>query len=140
MEVNALRVVQWTTGKTGRAAVRAIVDHPRLSLVGGYAWSADKVGHDVGELCGIESVGVTATDEVDTLLALQPDCVVYTPYRPDNEQLVRILESGSNVVTSLYQLTGRGYGEDAYQRIVAAATAGTPRCTRAVPILDMSAR
>jgi 2,4-diaminopentanoate dehydrogenase len=116
--------VQWTTGKTGRAAVRAIVDHPRLSLVGGYAWSGDKVGHDVGELCGIEPVGVTATDEVDALLALQPDCVVYTPYRPDNEQLVRILESGSNIVTSLYQLTGRGYGEDAYQRIVAAADSG----------------
>jgi hypothetical protein len=95
-----------------------------LSLVGGYAWSGDKVGHDVGELCGIEPVGVTATDEVDALLALQPDCVVYTPYRPDNEQLVRILESGSNVVTSLYQLTGRGYGEDAYQRIVAAADSG----------------
>jgi hypothetical protein len=125
MEVNTLRIVQWTTGKTGRAAVRAIVEHPRLSLVGCYAWSADKVGHDVGELCGIDPVGVSATDEIDALLDLEPDCVVYTPYRPDADHLTRILESGSNVVTSMYQLTGRGYGDDAYERIVAAAHRGT---------------
>ena len=122
--VNPLRVVQWTTGKTGRAAVRAIVEHPRLTLVGCYAWSADKVGYDVGELCGIDRLGVTATDDLEALLALRPDCVVYTPYRPGTDHLARILESGSNVVTSLYQLTGRGYGDDAYQRITAAANRG----------------
>jgi 2,4-diaminopentanoate dehydrogenase len=124
MGVNQLRVVQWTTGKTGKAAVRAVVEHPRLTLVGCYAWSADKVGHDVGELCGIDPIGVTATDDVDTLLALRPDCVIYTPYRPDTDHLSRILESGCNVVTSMYQLTGRGYGDDAYERIVAAADRG----------------
>ena len=113
MGVDTLRVVQWTTGKTGRAAVRATVQHPTLDLVGGFAWSADKVGRDIGELCGIDPVGVMATDDVDALLALQPDCVIYTPYRPDTDHLVRILESGRNVLTSLYQLTGRGYGGDA---------------------------
>lgn len=95
-----------------------------MTLVGCYAWSADKVDRDVGELCGIDPVGVMATDNVDALLALEPDCVVYTPYRPDTDHLVRILESGSNVVTSMYQLTGRGYGEDAYERIIAAADHG----------------
>ena len=29
-----LRVVQWTTGKTGAAAVRGMVGHPALELVG----------------------------------------------------------------------------------------------------------
>jgi hypothetical protein len=72
----------------------------------------------------MDPVGVTATDDVETLLALEPDCVVYTPYRPDTDHLARILESGSNVVTSLYQLTGRGYGEEAYNRIIAAADRG----------------
>ena len=122
--MSALRVVQWTTGKTGQAAVRALAEHPTLTLVGCYAWSADKVGHDIGELCGINPIGVTATDDVDTLLALKPDCVVYTPYRPDTDHLVRLLESGCNVVTSMYQLTGRGYGDQAYERIVAAADQG----------------
>jgi hypothetical protein len=95
-----------------------------LTLVGGYAWSVDKVGRDIGELCGIGPVGVTATDNIDTLLALQPDCVIYTPYRPDTDHLARILESGTNVVTSMYQLTGHGYGKDAYNRIIAAADRG----------------
>jgi hypothetical protein len=122
--VKTLRVVQWTTGTTGRAAVRAIVEHPRLSLVGCFAWSRDKVGQDVGQLAGIEAIGLSATDEIDTLLALKPDCVVYTPYRPDTDHLTRILESGINVVTSLYKLTGRGYGDDAYDRIIAAADGG----------------
>lgn len=118
------RVVQWTTGKTGRAAVRAVVDHPMLDLVGCYAWSADKVGRDVGELCRIDPVGVTATDDVEALLALRSDCVVYAPYRPDTDHVVRILESGANIVTSLYQLTGRGYGDADHERIVAAAERG----------------
>jgi len=40
------RVVQWTTGKTGTAAVRGMVGHPELDLVGCYAYSADKVGQE----------------------------------------------------------------------------------------------
>ena len=124
MGVNPMRVVQWTTGKTGRAAVRALVDHSTLELVGCYAWSADKVGRDVGELCRIDPIGVTATDDIEALLALGPNCVVYTPYRPNIDHVVRILESGCNVVTSMYQLTGRGYGDEAYDRIIAAAERG----------------
>lgn len=123
--MNTLRVAQWTTGKTGRAAVRAIVEHPRPSLVGCFAWSAEKVGQDVGQLVGIDPIGVLATDEIDALFELKPDCVVYTPYRPDTDHLTRMmLESGINVVTSLYKLTGPGYGDDAYERIVAAADRG----------------
>ena len=124
MAVTRLRVVQWTTGKTGRAAVRGLVDNPMLDLVGCYAWSAGKVGRDVGDLCRIDPIGVTATDDIDALLALEPDCVVYTPYRPDTDHLVRILESGCNVVTSMYQLIGRGYGDDAYKQIAAATERG----------------
>jgi hypothetical protein len=122
--MSTVRVVQWTTGKTGRAAVHAILEHPKLTLVGCYAWSTDKVGRDVGELCGLDRIGVSATDDIDALLALEPDCVVYTPYRPETDHLERILGSGCNVVTSMYQLTGRGYGDEAYERIVAAAARG----------------
>lgn len=107
-----LRVVQWTTGKTGSAAVRGMVGHPVLELVGCYAYSPDKVGRDVGELCGIDPLGIVATDDVDELLALEPDCVSYMPYRPDFDHLVRILESGANVVTTMYMLSGSGYGEE----------------------------
>ncbi len=73
------RVVQWTTGNMGRKSVHAIAENSQLELVGCFAWSPDKVGRDVGELCGIEPLGVMATDDVDSLIALEPDCVVYNP-------------------------------------------------------------
>jgi hypothetical protein len=74
-----IRVVQWTTGNVGKQSVISIASRPGLELVGCYAWSAGKVGRDVGELCGIDPLGVAATDDVDALLALRPDCVVTTP-------------------------------------------------------------
>jgi hypothetical protein len=119
-----LRVVQWTTGKTGTAAVRGMVGHPALEIVGCYAFSPEKVGQDVGTLAGIAPIGVTATDDVDALLALAPDCVTYMPYRPDFDHVVRILESGVNVVSTMYMLAGAGYGADVHERIADAARRG----------------
>ena len=85
------RVIQWTTGNVGKSSVQAIVANPALELVGCYAWSPEKVGRDVGELCGIEPLGITATDDIDALLDLKPDCVVYNPMWLDVGELVRIL-------------------------------------------------
>ena len=108
-----LRVVQWTTGNVGRRALRAIAANPELELVGCYAWSADKVGRDAGELAGIEKLGVAATNDVDALIELRPDCVSYTPMWPDVDELVRILEAGINVVATAAFVTGHGLGEPA---------------------------
>lgn len=55
-----IRVVHWTTGQVAQAAVRAVVAQPELELVGCYAWSEEKAGKDVGELCGLAPLGVTA--------------------------------------------------------------------------------
>ena len=41
----------------------------------------DKVGRDVGELCGLDPIGIAATDDVEAFLAVAPDCVSYMPYR-----------------------------------------------------------
>ena len=119
----ALRVVQWTTGNVGKRSVRAVVAHPELELVGCYAWSPDKIGRDVGELCGIDSVGITATDDVDGLLALEPECVVYNPMWPDVDELVRILEAGVNVVSTAAFVTGDQLGTER-DRLVKACEQG----------------
>ena len=79
----AIKVIQWATGGVGRAAVAGIVAHPELELVGCWVHSPDKVGVDVGELCGLGPLGVAATDDVDALLALGADCVVYSPIMAD---------------------------------------------------------
>jgi hypothetical protein len=107
-----LRVVQWTTGNVGKKSVHAIVANSCLELVGCYAWSPDKVGHDVGEICGIGPLGVQATDDVDALLQLRPDCVVYNPMFANVDELTRILQAGINVVTTSEFITGHQLGHD----------------------------
>ncbi len=119
----ATRIVQWTTGNVGKRSVRAVVAHPDLELVGCYAWSPDKVGRDVGELCGIDPVGVAATSDIDALLALKPECVVYNPMWQQPDELVRILEAGVNVVSTAAFVNGHGLGADR-ERIVDACARG----------------
>ena len=104
------RVVQWTTGNVGKSSVQAIAASPALELVGCYAWSPEKVGRDVGELCGLGPLGVSATNDVDALLALKPDCVVYNPMWIDTDELVRILSAGVNVVATAAFITGHNLG------------------------------
>ena len=81
--MDKLRVLQWTTGKVGKLALRAILDDPRLELVGVYAHSPDKAGVDAGALCGRPDCGVEATNDVDALLALKADSVLYAPFEAD---------------------------------------------------------
>ena len=119
----AVRVVQWTTGNVGKRSVRAIVGNPAFELVGCYAWSADKVGVDAGELCGIDPVGVPATDDVDALLAANPDVVLYNPMWPSTDEVVRILEAGVNVVSTAAFINGGGNPADR-DRIAAACERG----------------
>lgn len=120
----ALKVVQWTTGNVGRASVRAIADNPLLELVGGYAFSHEKVGRDVGELAGIGALGIPATNDVDALLALEPDCVSYNPLWPDVNELVRILEAGVNVCSTAAFMTGHALEDEGRARIEEACRAG----------------
>src|SRR5215471_2154770 len=120
-----IRVVQWTTGNVGKQSAIAIAGNPGLELVGCYAWSPDKVGRDVGELCGIEHLGVTATDDVDALLALEPDCVVYNPMFANVDELVRILASGINVVTTSEFITGHRLGAGRARIVEACAEGGS---------------
>lgn len=95
------RVIQWATGGVGRAAIEGVLSHPELELVGVWAHSPDKHGKDAGELIGRDPIGITATNDVEAALAIEADCVLYAPVMADRPELVRILESGKNVVTPL---------------------------------------
>ena len=97
----AIGVIQWATGGVGRAAIAGVVAHPELELVGCWVHDPDKDGRDAGELAGLDPLGVRATSDVDELLALEADCVIYTPVLADPAVVVRILASGANVVTPL---------------------------------------
>ncbi|MCW2753062.1 MAG: uncharacterized protein JWQ32_473 [Marmoricola sp.] len=97
----ALRVIQWATGGVGRAAIGQILLHPDLELVGCWVHSPEKAGKDVGEIIGGDPIGVTATDSIEEILALDADCVLYSPLMPNPKEVAALLKSGKNVVTPL---------------------------------------
>jgi hypothetical protein len=83
----------------GKAAIQAVLNHRDLDLVGCWVHSADKNGRDVGEILGREPLGVTAHSDKDDVLAIDADCVVYSPLIPDDNEVKAILRSGKNIVT-----------------------------------------
>ncbi len=100
------RVVTWGTGNVGAYAVRAVLNHPQLELVGHIVSSDDKAGKDVAELAGLEDkTGILSTTEIDAALSTSPDCVVYTAHSETRmmeaaEDQARCLRHGINVVSS----------------------------------------
>jgi hypothetical protein len=102
------RVIQFSTGNVGRKALEIIIGRPDLELVGVHAGSPDKVGRDAAELCGLATpTGILATDDVEALVALQADCVVYTNQaetRPDDAlaEVCAFLRAGTHVVGSSF--------------------------------------
>jgi hypothetical protein len=124
-------VVQWATGAVGRHAVAAIHDHPDLELVGALVYSDDKAGRDVGEICGVGALGVTATTNQAEILALEADCVVYAAQGEMNpsgalDDVCRLLESGKNVVSTAVTayIYPRSAGAGVVERLEAACRAG----------------
>jgi 4-hydroxy-tetrahydrodipicolinate reductase len=107
------RIILWGPGGVGEHALRYVLGRDDLELVGVRCYSADKDGRDVGELYGGPPAGVAATRDLDALLGLGADCVIFTPRAtladhtvagvPDRawvEELLAILASGANVVSS----------------------------------------
>ena len=100
-----LRVIQWGTGNVGKHAVAAVHEHADLELVGALVYSDEKAGRDVGEIVGIDPIGVIATKDVDEILALDADCVLYHAQGDWNppaalDDICRLLASGKNVVST----------------------------------------
>jgi 4-hydroxy-tetrahydrodipicolinate reductase len=95
-----LRIVQWGTGTIGAHSLRAVVEHPHMTLAGVYVHSADKAGRDAGDLCGTGPTGVLTTGSLDEVLALDADCVLHMPLTTGHDELCALLASGANVVTT----------------------------------------
>jgi hypothetical protein len=98
------RVVQWATGNVGARALRRAIEHPDLDLVGVWVHGKAKAGVDAGTLAGIAPIGIAATNSIDNVIALKPDCVLYMPHVCDYDEICRILESGANIVTTRMEL------------------------------------
>ncbi len=132
-DVASVPVVVWGTGNMGRAAIRAVDAHPGLALAAVITSSDDKVGRDAGDLAGLDRpLGVTATADVDGVLAGAPGAVAYMAsgdLRPDDAALdiQRALRAGAAVVTpALYALYDqRNAPADVREPMLAACTDGS---------------
>ena len=67
-----LRVFQVASGNVGTVMVNRILARQDMELVGLHCYSPEKVGRDVGEIVGIDPIGVTATGSLDDILAAHP--------------------------------------------------------------------
>lgn len=99
------RVVIWGPGTVGSALLRRVIRKPEFELAGVLAWSETKVGKDAGDIVDLEPTGIRVSGDPEEIYALDVDCVLHTPndpgdFRSDGE-IVRLLESGKNVITAL---------------------------------------
>jgi hypothetical protein len=101
-----IRVALIGTGNVGKPALVQLINDSRFELTGVWVSSEAKAGKDAGELAGLDiSTGITATADLDAVLATGPECAVYTALAdnrlPDAlEDYRRILSAGVNVVGS----------------------------------------
>ena len=124
-----IRVIQWATGSMGRTALRRIIDHQDLQLVGVYVYGAAKAGVDAGQLARRPETGVLATNDIETILATDADVVMHMaritlPYDALVDDVVRLLESGKNVVSTAGFHWPAAQGAEYAARLQAACLAG----------------
>ncbi|WP_253345090.1 hypothetical protein [Sphingobium sp. OAS761] len=112
--VKQYRMIQYGAGATGKFALRSILTHPQLQLVGVGVHSNRNEGRDAGAICRMPDTGVLATTDTSALLTMEADCVSFMPWDPyagdvleaDSHSgrmfalLCAFLESGKNVIAS----------------------------------------
>ncbi|GAT12814.1 diacylglycerol kinase [Mycolicibacterium novocastrense] len=101
-----IKVAAVGTGNVGRHALTQLINDPQYELTAVWVSSEAKVGEDAGVLAGLGiSMGITATTDLDAVLATNPECAVYTAMADNRlpealEDYRRILAAGVNVVGS----------------------------------------
>ena len=76
---NRYKVIQWATGITGQASLRAIIRNPNLELVAVKVYSPEKDGKDAGQIVGLGSTEITCTVAPIQILRTDADSVIYSP-------------------------------------------------------------
>ena len=118
----ALRVVQWATGNIGTRSLREVIRDPELELVGLVTYDPAKEGVDAGALCGEGTTGLLASTDRVAARAIPADCVIYMPRIVDVEDVLAMVEAGTNVVSTCVEFfdDGRMLPPDDRDRIAAA--------------------
>lgn len=116
-------VIQWCTGVVGKTALKHFIENPVFDLAGVLVTNPDKVGVDAGSLVDLPDTGVLATDDIEKIIGLEADCVLYAPLVADVETICRLLGSGKNVASVGGPFSPEHYPEK-FERIEAACADG----------------
>jgi 2,4-diaminopentanoate dehydrogenase len=122
------RVIVCGTGGVGTAVLREALRLPWIDVVGVQVYTSAKAGVDAGELVGLPAAGIMTTADPDEIAALDADCVLYCArdfgdWR-SNDVLVRLLESGKNVVTSFAYFRAESLEPEVVERLEDACRRG----------------
>lgn len=120
MSQKKYRVIQWATGTVGKTALKHFIENPVIELAGVYVTNPEKVGKDAGELVDLPATGVIATNDVEKIIALKADCVLFSPQRQDVDMVCRLLRSGKNVVSPAGPFLPNEWFAEAFEKIDAA--------------------
>ncbi|MCP4465442.1 MAG: dihydrodipicolinate reductase, partial [Halieaceae bacterium] len=127
------RIIQWSSGNVGKHAIATIAGRKGMELVALYVYSDEKSGNDAGSIAGIDSLGVMATNDRDSLLTCEADCVIHTPLpslvygeTPDEDldTICSLLASGKNVITTVGYMYPKVHGSALQDRIEKACQHG----------------
>lgn len=123
MSQKTYRVIQWCTGVVGKTALQHFIENPVFDLVGVLVTNPEKDGKDAGELVGLPPTGVLATRDVEQIIALDADCVLFAPIVTDVDMICRLLRSGKNVASVAGPFAPQHYPEQ-FAKIEAACREG----------------
>ena len=122
------RVAIWGPGTVGSALLRRVIRKPEFELAGVLAWSDRKVGRDAGDIVGLGPTGIIVSGDPEEIYALEVDCVLHTPKDPgdfrSDAEILRLLGSGTNVITALPYHWPELRGGDLVEKIEAACQTG----------------
>jgi len=129
MRKEPYRIIIWGPGVMGSALIREIATRPEFQIVAALCYSADKAGRDVGEIAGSEPIGVKATTDKQAIFDTAADvALVAVKDAPDYTELdndvVRLLETGKNVICSTSYVYPPMAGEAHAQRLLEACRKG----------------
>ncbi|MET0657074.1 MAG: hypothetical protein ABW110_02815 [Steroidobacteraceae bacterium] len=102
-----LKVIVWGLGAIGGGAVSELLRRPEFEIVAVVGYNPAKNGVDVGVLLGRKPIGIKLTTDKEAVLAMQADVVLWCGVLPVdpaaaeamNADVIRLLESGKNVVS-----------------------------------------
>jgi hypothetical protein len=95
-----LRVIHGGTGVAGSAALYAIIEQDGLELVALLVNSEKNEGLDAGSFARLPDCGIKSTRDIDSLVKMDADVVLYMLLIPNVDHICAFLESGKNVVTT----------------------------------------